>query len=119
MSVSSIRAFSDPYEYAKSVRTTEMSAFVATRGEFAARLTRIDLHHLWLQRSWTSLPLITHSVLHKSRRPVYFLADADQAQGFYCGTPMSAGDIVFYSLGTESHRRTPANRTWATMSLTP
>jgi hypothetical protein len=72
-----------------------------------------------MQGSWTSLPLIIHSVLQKHRRPIYFLADADQAPGFYCGTPISAGDIVFYSSGTEAHRRTPANRTWAVMSLTP
>ena len=44
-------------------------------GAFRAKLTRIDFHRLWTQRSWTSLPHLAHVTLLKSRTYVAFLGD--------------------------------------------
>ena len=69
---SSIWTSSDPDEYGESIRAAEVRAFVTMRGEFVARRTRIDLHHLWMQRCDISLPHITYSSADEHRSIIFF-----------------------------------------------
>ena len=119
MPSSTIRTFSDPYEYQKSVHAADMTVLVETPGEFEATLTRIVLHRLWIQRSWLSLPSVTHSRVHKDRNPIFFLTDHRQMPVFHSGMEISPGKIVVYSSGAQHHRRAPANYRWGVMSLSP
>jgi AraC-like DNA-binding protein len=57
---SSVRTFTDPDEYAAAVRQGTVQLTVTQRGIFRAKLTRIDLHHLWMQRFSDNLPRTTH-----------------------------------------------------------
>jgi hypothetical protein len=116
---SSVRTTFDPYEYGKSVRAAEVKAFVTTRGEFAARRTRIDLHHLWMQRCDTSLPHITHFTADGHRSIIFFPPEIDQAGEVWGGSELSPGKFAWLSLGAEFHRKVPADNSWAAMSLTP
>lgn len=50
MPSSAVRAFTDPDEYAASIRQGTVDLTVTERGHFAAKITRIDLHRLWMQR---------------------------------------------------------------------
>src|SRR5262249_19816645 len=59
MPSSSVRAFTDPDEYAASMREANVALTVMQGGTFKAKLCRIDLHRLWMQRfsadlGWTS-----------------------------------------------------------------
>ena len=119
MPSSRILTFADPYEYQKSVRAGELKIFVTARGEFEAKLMQIDLHRLWMQRSWLSLPHVTHTAMNKGRSALFFLADIHQERGFHSGFEISPETIVVHSLGAEHYRRAPANRRWAAMSLPP
>jgi hypothetical protein len=61
MPSSAVRTFTDPDEYAASIRGGEVELTVAARGDFRAKLIRIDLHCLWMQRFADNLPRIIHS----------------------------------------------------------
>jgi AraC-like DNA-binding protein len=55
---SAVRTFSDPYDYAANVRAAAVELTVIGRGAFRSKLTRIDLHRLWMQRFSENLPRI-------------------------------------------------------------
>ena len=61
MPSSAVQTFSDPDEYAASTRATRAELTVTGRGRFTAKLIRIDLHRLWMQRHSEDLARIKHS----------------------------------------------------------
>jgi hypothetical protein len=58
MPSSAVRSFAEPDAYAASIRAGEIELTVSGRGDFNAKLTGIDLHHLWMQRFSENLPRI-------------------------------------------------------------
>jgi len=60
MPESAVRTFSDPDDYAASIRRSNNEVTVTWRGQFTAKLTRIDLHRLRMQRFSENLPRILH-----------------------------------------------------------
>jgi AraC-like DNA-binding protein len=60
MPSSAVRNFTDPDDYAATIRQARVELTVTGRGHFAAQLIRIDLHRLWMQRFSESLPRIVH-----------------------------------------------------------
>ena len=70
---SSVRRFFDPDDYGASIRGTIAEITILARGHFSAKLTRIDLHRLWMQRFSESLPRVAHSTQPAGRTVVSFL----------------------------------------------
>jgi len=64
MPSSAVRTFTDPDDYAASARGTTAELSVTGRGVFRAKLIRVDLHRLLLQRYADNLPRIVHSANH-------------------------------------------------------
>jgi AraC-like DNA-binding protein len=60
MPSSFVRTFTDPDEYAASIRQGTHRIVVTQRGFFTAKLTRIDLHRLWMQHFSEDLPRTSH-----------------------------------------------------------
>jgi AraC-like DNA-binding protein len=58
MPSSAVRTFTDPDDYAATIRAGTVDLTVTGRGDFDAKLTRIDLHRLWMQRFSDNLPRI-------------------------------------------------------------
>jgi hypothetical protein len=56
MPSSAVHTFTDPDDYAASIRATKTEMTITGRGQFTAKLTRIDLHRLWMQRLSDNLP---------------------------------------------------------------
>ena len=67
MPSSAVHTFTDPDDYGATIRNTKAEVTVTGRGQFAAKITRIDLHRLWMQRFSDNLPRIAHSA--GGRRP--------------------------------------------------
>ena len=58
MPSSAVRTFTDLDDYAAAIRGGNVELTATGRGGFNAKLTRIDLHRLWMQRYSESLPRI-------------------------------------------------------------
>ena len=72
MPSSAVRTFTDPDDYAAAIRATRAELTVTGRGDFAAKLIRIDLHRLWMQRFSDNLPRIAHSANLAGRAIISF-----------------------------------------------
>jgi hypothetical protein len=72
MPSSAVRTFTDSDDYASAIRATRAEITVTARGHFAAKLTRIDLHRLWMQRFSDNLPRIGHSASPTGRAIISF-----------------------------------------------
>jgi len=116
---STVRAFSDPFEYQQCLRAADVELVVTERGDYAADLKRMDFHELWMQRTWQSLPFVARVRNHKTRVPVVFLADQYQAPIKVAGQKLSPGEILFPATGDEHHYRTWTETNVAMMSLAP
>ena len=60
MPSSSVRTFTEPDEYAAAIRQGTVQLTVTQCGIFKAKLTRIDLHRIWMQRFSDNLPRTGH-----------------------------------------------------------
>lgn len=119
MPKSTVLSLTEPERSEEHVRGGNVKEFITARGAYAAQLTRIDLHHLWMQRLRKSLPGVSHTAVIKGRAVIVFLADMDQQPMSNGGMTVRAGEIVAYREGSEHHLRTSAGYHCATMSLSP
>ena len=60
MPTSSVWSFTDPGEFTARVRATSMELAITRSGRFEAKVIRIDLNRMWLQRFSDSLPRVAH-----------------------------------------------------------
>jgi AraC-like DNA-binding protein len=72
MPSSSVHTFTDPDDYAASVRATTAHLTIVERGCFAAKLIRIDLHDLSMGRFSESLPRVAHAEVLTGRANISF-----------------------------------------------
>jgi hypothetical protein len=72
MPSSAVQTFSEPDAYAAAIRATKAEVTVNARGKFSARLTKIDLHRLWMQRFSENMPRVLHSAFVAGRAIVTF-----------------------------------------------
>ena len=79
----------------------------------------MDLHHLWMQRGYESLPRIAHCGVTEQRSPIFFLAHPDEPEICLSGKDFASGEIMVHQPGEESYQRTSAPCRWAGMSLAP
>jgi hypothetical protein len=84
---------------------------VTARGQFAAKLIRIDFHRLWIQRFSEKLPRIVHAA-RVGRATVTFLAQPGPSL-FWGGSEMGWPSIVRHSEGENTLQRTCGSATLA------
>jgi AraC-like DNA-binding protein len=116
MSLSAVQTFSDPDEYAAAIRATKTEFTVNGRGQFAAKLIRIDLHRLWMQRASDNLPRISHPTNIAGRAVVSFRTQPGPSL-LTDGLEMQPTDIVRHSDGPSYYRRSSGLAAYASMSL--
>ncbi len=71
---------------------------VTGRGQFTAKLTRIDLHRLWMQRFSDNLPRVGHSAAVTGRAIISFRTHAGPSL-LWGGTEMRPTNITRHSAG--------------------
>jgi AraC-like DNA-binding protein len=116
MPSSEIRHFADPSEYVAAFRTGQHELVVTERGSFAATLTRIDLHRLWMQRFSESLPRIVHAADVSGRAFISFCTQPGPSL-YLNGVDMQSVGLVRHSDGDSSFQRSSGGVSLACMSL--
>jgi hypothetical protein len=110
------RRFTDPDDYAAAIRATRAELPVLGRGSFAGKLTRIDLHHLCMQRFSDNLPRIAHSAAMTGRAIISSRTEPgpDLRWG---GIDVQPASIMRHSEGQNSFQRSAGSACWGAMSL--
>jgi hypothetical protein len=116
MPSSAIRTATDPDEYRAAARPPTIEYTIIARGCFTASITRIDLHHLWLQRGRETLPRIWHAVPGVERSIITFLTQPG-SNAVRNGVEFRSGEIALHSPLHGYHHRSLGPLAWAAMSL--
>ncbi|MBV9198359.1 MAG: helix-turn-helix domain-containing protein [Alphaproteobacteria bacterium] len=72
MPSSAVGTFTDPDDYAAAIRGRDAEVILVGRGQFKAKLTKVELHRLWMQRLFDNLPRIARSANLAGRMIVSF-----------------------------------------------
>jgi hypothetical protein len=110
--------FSDPADYQASFRGARINLVFTGRGDFRARLTRMELPNLHLLCGQEDVPRIAYLSLASKRVFVAFPMHVDPPP-ICAGIELRSGDVVFHSLGERVHQRTSGASHWAVISLPP
>ena len=116
MPSSAVRTFSDPEEYAASTRATRAELTVTGRGRFTAKLIRIDLHRLWMQRHSEDLARIKHSANVAGRAIISFCAQPGPSL-LWSGVELHPSTIVQHSENQSHYQRSSGFTHYGSMSL--
>jgi AraC-like DNA-binding protein len=116
MPSSAVRTFTDPDEYAAAFRATRAEWTITGRGQFTAKLVRIDLHRLWMQRSSDNLPRVAHSATTTGRAIISFRTQPGPSQ-LSGGTEMHPTNIARLPEGVSSFLHSSGSASWGSMSL--
>ena len=95
MPSSAVHSFTDPDDYTASFRGSQAQLTITTCGRFSAKLTRLGLHSLQMQRFSENLPRILR-VAHVHRRAtISFLTGPRQIWG---GAEVDFADLMLHNL---------------------
>jgi AraC-like DNA-binding protein len=115
MPSSAVRTFSDPDDYAACIRNSTAEMTITGRGVFSAKLTRIDLHSLWMQRLSDNLPRIAH--LGAMERPAVTFRTRPGPSLLRGGVEVSPTHIVRHTENESGFQHSSGLADWAAMSL--
>jgi AraC-like DNA-binding protein len=116
MPSSAVRTFTDPDDYAAAIRQGTYELTITERGDFSAKLIRIDLHRLWMQRFYDNLPRISHIDGWGGRAVIAFRTQAGPSL-LSSGVEMQPTNIVRYSEGQNYYRLSSGQAAYGSMSL--
>jgi AraC-like DNA-binding protein len=113
------RRFSDPalYEAAVRVARPRSGLVIEERGIFDARLVRVELDRVLLQRGDEALARSVYLEIEGDRRPFVFHAVDDQSSYLQAGLEITRSDTVLVEGKAAHFHRTFAPCQWAAMSL--
>jgi AraC-like DNA-binding protein len=116
MPSSFFRTFGDPDEYATAIRQGTHRITVTQRGRFTAKLTRIDLHRLWMQHFSEDLPRTSHVQGWGGRAIIAFRTQPGSSVTRN-GIELGSTHISRLRPGLSYYQRTSGPTAYATMSL--
>jgi len=116
MPSTAVRTFSDPDDYAASIRGTSAEMTVVGRGHFKAKLTQIELHRLRMQRFSDNLPRIAHSAAVIWRAIINFRLLPGPSM-LANGVELEPTSIIRHSDGLDAFQRSSGSACWGSMSL--
>jgi AraC-like DNA-binding protein len=116
MSWTSTQTFDDPIAYGGAIQGAETEMLAMGKGRFAAKLTRIRLDRLWMQRFNDNLPRLARAQPAPARTIFCFQTKA-KSPLTWCGNQVPWGSL--YRFGTEQEilQRAEGDTEWAAMSL--
>jgi hypothetical protein len=102
--------------FARSMRPADTEHTIMGHGPFAARITRIDLHRLWMQRGQESHSRIGHAQ-QSDRRAAIVFATRPESRIAWKGVELAATDIALGCPGQPYWSNMTGPVQWASMSL--
>src|SRR5690349_10567698 len=112
------RTFLDPDHYEASLRQAQIEAVIVSCGNFRARLTWAELHHLQVLRCEEDYPRVAYVHLAPRLAFVTFPAHTGPLP-VRRGAELQAGDIMFHSRGERLHQSTPGSFVWSMIAVDP
>jgi AraC-like DNA-binding protein len=116
MASSSVRAFTDPDEYAAAVRQGVVDITVTERGRFSAKICRLDFHELWMQRLSEDLAKTSH-VEGGHARAILVFPTQPGARIVRGGTELPYGSLARISAGKSYYQHSSGSTFFGGMSL--
>lgn len=116
MPSSAVQNFTDPDDYGSAIRQGTVELTVTERGNFTAKLTRIDLHRLWMQRFSETLPRISHVVGWGGRAIIAFRTQPGPTL-VRNGVEMEPTKLLRHSEGQSYYHHSFGSACYASMSL--
>jgi AraC-like DNA-binding protein len=116
MPSSAVRTFTDADEYAAAIRGGTLELTVTGRGRLAAKLTRIDLHRLWMQRLSENLPRVYHLDGWGGRAIALFRSDPGPSV-WHGGVDLQPGNFARLSAGQSYYQHSSGSASICSMSL--
>jgi hypothetical protein len=116
MPSSAVRAFTDPDDYAATIRGGIVELTVTGRGDFSAKLTRVDLPRLWLQRFSENLPRVVHAANMPGRAMVQFRTGPGPSLSLG-GLEIGPTTVLRHGQADTYHHRSSGSVCFAAMSL--
>ena len=113
---SAVRTFTDPDDYAASIRRSTNEVTVTAVGKFNAKLTRMDLHQLCMQRFSENLPRILHCASETGRAYLTFSTQPGPSL-VWSGEEVRPDEIRQHIAGEVAFQRLSAPVSWGAMSL--
>jgi AraC-like DNA-binding protein len=117
MPSSAVRSFSDADDYAAETRAATVELTVTGRGDFNAKLVRIDLHRLWMQRFSDSLPRIADVASVISDRTYITFRARPGPSLLQGGVELDPSTILRHGRADEYYQRSSGSASFGTMSL--
>jgi AraC-like DNA-binding protein len=105
---------SDRYE--KSLRHARIELVILPCGEFKARLTRAELHHLQVLRCEENFPRVGYLHLAQQLSFVTFSAHSGPLP-VWRGVELQADEIMFHSRGERLHQSVPRSFVWNVIAI--
>jgi AraC-like DNA-binding protein len=115
---SCVHTLADPYSYEAVVRALNPKLIVTSKGNFHARLTKIRLQRLWMQRGEEHLPRIMSAGVRPKGAAIIFHSDRKQGSIQVNGVEVSPGEIAVHRPNDAFHLRTSGLFRFAVISLT-
>jgi len=112
------RTFLDTDHYEASLHEAQIEAVIVSRGQFRARLTWAELHHLQMLRCEEDPPHVAYVRLAPRLAFVTFPTNSAPLP-VWRGTELQAGDIVFHSRGERLHQFAPGSFVWSVIAIDP
>jgi AraC-like DNA-binding protein len=116
MPSSAVRTFTDPDDYAACIRNSTAEMTITGRGVFNAKLTRIDLHRLWMQHFADNLPRVAHTASRSERVSITFRTQPGPTL-LWGDAEMLPTNIVRHGEGGSPFQRSTGSVSFAAMSL--
>ena len=112
------RTFLETDQYEASLREAQIEAVVISRGQFRARLTWAELHHLRMLRCVEDPPRVAYVRLAPRLAFVTFPTNSAPLP-VWRGMQLQAGDIVFHSRGERLHQLASGSFVWSVIAIDP
>ena len=111
-----VHTFSDPDQYTAAMQATSAEVTITGRGHFNAKLIRIQLRDLWMQRYSETLPRIAHAANVPGRAIIMFRTEPGPGL-LWDGMEIQPGSIVRFSEAQSGLQRAVGAARFGSMSL--